>query len=599
MSNRRHDIIIDRPPYKRESPSIEEEAKITNKRSALGDITNRPSSFHPIKIKPTNSAAVVVAVSTFEDIQKMDLNNNNNNNNSNNHQNNNGVTLLQENLQENNNNNNGRPSPKHIGHTEQVNSNSVIGLQQQPHQTQPQQQQQQQKQSLLQITSSTVISHKGVFSVGATAVTAKPNHQPSQPPKLTLVNSVITQDSNNNNNNNKTSLLASTERIHNNSNNNNNNNSFQNNNVRSEVVQPSRSTNNNYNLTPQNNNSNNNNNRNNNNTNNIVVNPFLNNNNNNNNATVINNNNSNSDNQINRNNNNIVFGNQIIVDRQTEFQMTMAHHIWGDWSSFYQYDIDMEVDGDPVYCTEYIHDIQDNMRKNQIKTQPRDYMPFQPDIKPNMRSILVDWIVDIAFDIRIKNETIFLAINYLDRYCSAVKVKKDQFQMIGAASFLIACKYEEVHAPTPHEVISLAGNYFSIDQLFEAESLILKAIDFRLTAPTVKFFLSRHLRAATTADPRVSALSHFYGELSLMDYNLVAYLPSFVAAACVYLAMITTNHPWTSTLSFYTRVLPDDPFFKNVVRLLWNLHRSESTLSTIKNKYKDHLGDIRPLPVIP
>eukprot|EP01133_Synstelium_polycarpum_P013706 gene13706-16156_t len=258
-----------------------------------------------------------------------------------------------------------------------------------------------------------------------------------------------------------------------------------------------------------------------------------------------------------------------------DFQAHIKSHLWGDsWNSIEHYNIDEDVESDPVYCVEYINDIHENVRARQLNTQPRDYMPYQTDLRPNMRSILVDWIVDIAFDLRMKNETIFLAVNYLDRYLSLVKVRKDQFQMIGAATFLIACKYEEVSPPPPAEIVSLAGNYFTLDQLFDAESQVLKALNFKLTAPTIKFFLSRYLRAAATADPRVSALAHFYGELSLLEYGFVNYLPSIIAASCVYLALITTNNAWC-------------------VKLLWELHRGETAeLTTIRTKYTNLISDI-------
>eukprot|EP01132_Coremiostelium_polycephalum_P004232 gene4232-5298_t len=290
---------------------------------------------------------------------------------------------------------------------------------------------------------------------------------------------------------------------------------------------------------------------------------------------------------------------QIFRIDPTDLQARMAHHIWGDqWDTIKHIDIDKDVHDDPVYCTEYINQVFDNMRISQIKTQPIDYMPHQTDLRPSMRALLVDWLVDIAFDLRVKNETIFLAVNYLDRYLSHVRISREQFQLIGASTFLLACKYEEINPPNPNEVKHLAGNYFTLEQLFEVESQILKTLGFSLTTPTIKFFLGRYLRAAG-ADTLVSALAHFFGELSLLDYNLVIYLPSIVSAACVYLALLTTNRQWTSTLTYYTRVDIDDPYFQHCVKIIWELHKSEKTLQTIKNKYSEHIRDVIPIPSLP
>lgn len=44
------------------------------------------------------------------------------------------------------------------------------------------------------------------------------------------------------------------------------------------------------------------------------------------------------------------------------------------------------------------------------------YMNNQPHINSKMRSILVDWLVDVSDEYNIKDETLFLAISYIDRY---------------------------------------------------------------------------------------------------------------------------------------------------------------------------------------
>lgn len=44
------------------------------------------------------------------------------------------------------------------------------------------------------------------------------------------------------------------------------------------------------------------------------------------------------------------------------------------------------------------------------------YMSNQQNINTKMRSILVDWLVDVADEYKLKDETLFLAINYIDRF---------------------------------------------------------------------------------------------------------------------------------------------------------------------------------------
>ena len=44
-----------------------------------------------------------------------------------------------------------------------------------------------------------------------------------------------------------------------------------------------------------------------------------------------------------------------------------------------------------------------------------NYMSKQPDITYSMRSILVDWVVEVAEEYKLQAETLYLAVSYIDR----------------------------------------------------------------------------------------------------------------------------------------------------------------------------------------
>lgn len=46
-----------------------------------------------------------------------------------------------------------------------------------------------------------------------------------------------------------------------------------------------------------------------------------------------------------------------------------------------------------------------------------EYMTtIQKEITPKMRGILVDWLVDVHLKFKLSPETLFLAVNLMDRY---------------------------------------------------------------------------------------------------------------------------------------------------------------------------------------
>ena len=74
-------------------------------------------------------------------------------------------------------------------------------------------------------------------------------------------------------------------------------------------------------------------------------------------------------------------------------------------------------------------------------------MNLQPELNSTMRSILIDWMVEVHMKFRLLPETLYLCINILDRYLSCVPVPRKRLQLVGVTSLLVACKYEEIYPP--------------------------------------------------------------------------------------------------------------------------------------------------------
>ncbi|EEC47909.1 predicted protein, partial [Phaeodactylum tricornutum CCAP 1055/1] len=64
-----------------------------------------------------------------------------------------------------------------------------------------------------------------------------------------------------------------------------------------------------------------------------------------------------------------------------------------------------------------------------------------------MRSILVDWLVEVHTKFRLIPETLYLCVNIIDRYLSQVETVRKRLQLVGITAMLIASKYEEIYPP--------------------------------------------------------------------------------------------------------------------------------------------------------
>ena len=79
-----------------------------------------------------------------------------------------------------------------------------------------------------------------------------------------------------------------------------------------------------------------------------------------------------------------------------------------------------------------------------------------------MRTILIDWMMEVCMEFTLKRETFYYAVNFVDRYLSRVKnIKKNNLQLIGVTSMYIASKMEEVLSPKVGDFVKSTDDGYS------------------------------------------------------------------------------------------------------------------------------------------
>ena len=97
-----------------------------------------------------------------------------------------------------------------------------------------------------------------------------------------------------------------------------------------------------------------------------------------------------------------------------------------------------------------------------------------------MRSILIDWLIEVQWRLKLLPETLYLSINIVDRILSLRKVSLSRLQLVGLASTLLASKYEEVVAPSIQNFVFLADNSYNAGELLIAERYIFLMLNYSL-----------------------------------------------------------------------------------------------------------------------
>ncbi|KAF3623708.1 putative DCN1-like protein 1-like [Capsicum annuum] len=98
--------------------------------------------------------------------------------------------------------------------------------------------------------------------------------------------------------------------------------------------------------------------------------------------------------------------------------------------------------------TEYVDDIYLYYWVIEAQNQPiENYMEIQKEITPQMRGILINWLIEVHLKFDLMQETLFLMVTLLDYYLSLARVKKNDLQLVGLTSLLLASKYEDLWHP--------------------------------------------------------------------------------------------------------------------------------------------------------
>ncbi|GMP94710.1 hypothetical protein CsSME_00044059 [Camellia sinensis var. sinensis] len=253
---------------------------------------------------------------------------------------------------------------------------------------------------------------------------------------------------------------------------------------------------------------------------------------------------------------------------------------------------------DPQMCSLYAPDIYNNLRVMELDRRPSvNYMEMlQQDINPNMRGILIDWLVEVSEEYRLVPDTLYLTVNLIDRFLSQNHIEKQKLQLLGVACMLIASKYEEICAPRVEELCFITDNTYMREEVLKMESQVLNLLGFQLSVPTTKKFLRRFIQASQVSYKvpcvEMEFLANYLAELTLVEYRFLRFFPSLIAASAVFLArwiLSQSDHPWVCinpTLERYTGYVTSD--LKGTVLALQELQLNTEgcSLNAIREKYR-------------
>ncbi|KAI9768366.1 MAG: G2/mitotic-specific cyclin [Geoglossum simile] len=234
-------------------------------------------------------------------------------------------------------------------------------------------------------------------------------------------------------------------------------------------------------------------------------------------------------------------------------------------------DLDAEDLDDPLMVAEYVVEIFDYLKELEQTTMPNpNYMEDQADLEWKMRGILIDWLIEVHTRFHLLPETLFLAVNIIDRFLSTKVVQLARLQLVGVTAMFIASKYEEVLSPHVGNFRHVADDGFTEQEILSAERFVLSALNYDLSYPNPMNFL-RRISKADNYEIHTRTLGKYLLEISLLDHRFMCYQPSHIAAAAMYLSrLILERGEWDASLTHYSGYTEAEikPVFKLMVDYL-------------------------------
>jgi cyclin B len=191
------------------------------------------------------------------------------------------------------------------------------------------------------------------------------------------------------------------------------------------------------------------------------------------------------------------------------------------------------------YNVEYNQDIYDYLildEKNANLKIKSNYMENQIEINKIMRSILIDWIIEVHNRFHFKTKTLFQTVYIIDLYLSYENIEKRNFQLLGIASLLIACKENEIYVPNPQQFIEVTDFAYQKKDLLKMEKKIMHVTKFEILIPTAEEFYNIISKKFNFTENQYE-LGNYFLDSSLVSYDLLIYQPSTIAVACAYIVM--------------------------------------------------------------
>ena len=192
---------------------------------------------------------------------------------------------------------------------------------------------------------------------------------------------------------------------------------------------------------------------------------------------------------------------------------------------------------DEEYTDEILENLINEEKTVNIEINP-NYFEFQHEINQKMRSILIDWLLDVHHKFNFKQETFYTTIYIIDTFLSKKFIQRKRFQLLGVTSLLISSKFNEIYIRRMNDYALITDGAYTIDDIKKMEEEITKTLNFNFLFPSsLSFFEIISKKIGISEDLNKKKFCEFLIQSFLIDYKSLYYSYSTIACASCYIVM--------------------------------------------------------------
>lgn len=218
-----------------------------------------------------------------------------------------------------------------------------------------------------------------------------------------------------------------------------------------------------------------------------------------------------------------------------------------------------------------------------FSTIDKSFKYLNDNISWKMRSLLVDWIIDIHEKLCLCHDTLFFAVNLIDRFLAVRSIPGSKLQLVGISALMIACKYEEVVCPALQTFVLLTEKTSTDEDIRKAEKYMLHSLNYDLQYVSPLNFL-RKCSKANNYEISSRTVGKYLLELMVLYEEFAIFKGSVRAATAMYLARkITSQDQCKNLFAMYSGHSKEE--IKDCFNILVHVVSEKIPFENIQNKY--------------